>query len=882
MAIRTEHAVQTIAPQTRQAVGLNTYIETQPKPGAGQDLMQIADALGILGNKIEKSEAERKAEAERKKAENEKLFTENLDYYANTFMADRSNGIVDATQVGRAFPGASPIVAGKITSLIGANWAEEYTRGKFDEFLASNPEAHTDPNVQRAFFASLRQEIAEKTQGNPFYGSGAIGKANSIINEYQGNLQREAAKFHQDLLEQDFTNNVVSGLQGQPIVGNNPYGGMAPAPTVDFLKSRLVVPDRVSDVADMRPDFAEGIAGLIQAAPPGIAEGLGILSGTRSVARQQALWDDALKKYGSPEKARKWVAPPGKSKHNSGEAADLSFNGKSLKHAPKEVVDWVHQNAAQFGLHFPLANENWHVEPIGSRGAPGPTREAAARGPGIDPATSPTALLEMVGTAESEGQYNAIYGNAWQTDVPLTTMTLNEVLDHQRTLIASGAQGSAAGKYQMLPKTLRGLIKDLGLTGDEVFSPSMQDMLALQLLKRRGYDDFTSGKITASEFQDNLAKEWASLPTTAGTGYYDGQNPRVNGDQLRVAMSTVGEVPNPLLTLDQYAGQTSSINPVRRRQIIVDQAVNLAVARRDTSFLDRIPTEFLSVPDIELKVAQARERVSQLTFDDWNHRRQVDEFHRKEALEGTQRQILQELQEGKLEIGKYMDDPDAYEFARRVRADEMVPPVVSAANKAKLESLLMAYGTGGFPADYPGANVLEKMRLTIIGTEGLTAADRAQMLGNLDTYAAGVDLVTDSQANAHYNNSVGLGLQAYLMTIPGDMAKKFGGNPSGAIRNVFDTTYEGLVLEAIQDGRWPISGADKREMLKAASEAANDAFKQLQSLPDQPAVAPAAQPAATPARDPLEPLPSKADLAANPELASTLSVEELSAILSKP
>jgi LAS superfamily LD-carboxypeptidase LdcB len=51
---------------------------------------------------------------------------------------------------------------------------------------------------------------------------------------------------------------------------------------------------------------------------------LRINSGYRSVERQTELWNAALKKYGSPEAARRWVAPPGHSNHNRGIAADLA------------------------------------------------------------------------------------------------------------------------------------------------------------------------------------------------------------------------------------------------------------------------------------------------------------------------------------------------------------------------------------------------------------------------------------------------------------------------------------------------------------------------------------------------------------------------------
>lgn len=132
-------------------------------------------------------------------------------------------------------------------------------------------------------------------------------------------------------------------------------------------------------VDGLNESFATNLAAMMQDAPPEIRDGLGIYSGYRSVERQEQLWAGALKKYGSPEKARKWVAPPGRSNHNHGQAVDLSYNGQSLRHAPKEVVDWVHQNAKKYGMYFPLSNENWHIEPLGTRGTAASSGTVAPR-----------------------------------------------------------------------------------------------------------------------------------------------------------------------------------------------------------------------------------------------------------------------------------------------------------------------------------------------------------------------------------------------------------------------------------------------------------------------------------------------------------------------
>lgn len=123
-------------------------------------------------------------------------------------------------------------------------------------------------------------------------------------------------------------------------------------------------PDAVTGLAD---PFEQSLQQMFLDAPPEVQEVLRVTSGYRSPEVQERLWQEALVKYGSPEAARKWVAPPGKSQHNHGSAVDLKYLSPAAQ-------DWVHANAAKYGLHFPMAHEPWHIEPVGARsGQPGPT-----------------------------------------------------------------------------------------------------------------------------------------------------------------------------------------------------------------------------------------------------------------------------------------------------------------------------------------------------------------------------------------------------------------------------------------------------------------------------------------------------------------------------
>jgi hypothetical protein len=112
---------------------------------------------------------------------------------------------------------------------------------------------------------------------------------------------------------------------------------------------------RPDAMSGMNAQFRAALQGLISSAPNGIREQLQVFSGYRSPTKQAELYDRALQKYGSPQAARQWVAPPNRSQHNKGMAADLKYLSPQAK-------AWVRENAPVHGLSFPLKNEPWHVE----------------------------------------------------------------------------------------------------------------------------------------------------------------------------------------------------------------------------------------------------------------------------------------------------------------------------------------------------------------------------------------------------------------------------------------------------------------------------------------------------------------------------------------
>lgn len=107
----------------------------------------------------------------------------------------------------------------------------------------------------------------------------------------------------------------------------------------------------------MQPQFQKTIVQLGVSYKNTFNEKLIINSAFRSPAYQKILFDQAVAKYGSVDKARKWVAPPGRSMHNKGLAIDINYHGKQLDKAEQAGF------FPEFGVWRPMRHETWHAEP---------------------------------------------------------------------------------------------------------------------------------------------------------------------------------------------------------------------------------------------------------------------------------------------------------------------------------------------------------------------------------------------------------------------------------------------------------------------------------------------------------------------------------------
>lgn len=131
-------------------------------------------------------------------------------------------------------------------------------------------------------------------------------------------------------------------------------------------------------------------------------------------------------------------------------------------------------------------------------------------------------VFNKIVSGESK-DYNTIYSRSKiKTSKPLTEMTVGEVRAWQDKSVAAGSKSSAAGRFQIIRKTLDSLIDEGVISKDDIFDEETQNKAFLGLLDRRNYttlknqiqatDDPAKKKKIAQKLQNNLAMEFASIP----------------------------------------------------------------------------------------------------------------------------------------------------------------------------------------------------------------------------------------------------------------------------------------------------------------------------------------------------------------------------------
>lgn len=205
--------------------------------------------------------------------------------------------------------------------------------------------------------------------------------------------------------------------------------------------------------------------------------------------------------------------------------------------------------------------------PIMTPSSPSITPSSSASSSATSSSTTPTksSLLDLIASGESgkAGYDAANKGKAG--DMPggypgLSKMTVNDVMRLQ-----SEGKVFATGRYQIIPKTLAGLMSgaygNTGVKGSDLYDASTQDKLGTALINKR----LQQGGGDPVKTQLALSQEFASIadPST-GKSYYEGKGNNkasISTEQIQASLSGTGtKINGSVLASASGARETASMS----------------------------------------------------------------------------------------------------------------------------------------------------------------------------------------------------------------------------------------------------------------------------------------------------------------------------------
>ena len=163
-----------------------------------------------------------------------------------------------------------------------------------------------------------------------------------------------------------------------------------------------------------------------------------------------------------------------------------------------------------------------------------------------------------------------------------------------------------------------------------------------------------------------------------------------------VTSSTNLNVPKSLQALDKLAGETTSINKFKRREIITDSVIAYAIENRDIDALNSVQGVLLGGKE-RVKISKARNTVLNLIESDFDRAKKLEAYELNESIKNEKKLVLQTIQDGGEVSVQSLKHPESVTFFEKMRNINLMDTNESLSNRENYEEdLSQAMITGDY------------------------------------------------------------------------------------------------------------------------------------------------------------------------------------------
>ena len=208
-----------------------------------------------------------------------------------------------------------------------------------------------------------------------------------------------------------------------------------------------------------------------------------------------------------------------------------------------------------------------------------------------------SSVKQLVLKAESGGDYNAYnLGKAGVTGpkLDLTKMKIKEVMQLQKE-----KKVFAAGGFQIIPETMKGVVKGMGLTGEETFDVEMQDKMFQHLLLSKPATKklYETGDVSlVPQAEEEISGTWAGIKSgKTGKSVYAGVGGNVGTIEASQMESALRRSVIPTQTAIQTTPEVKNTTvPQKLKSPKSAGGTTLGVVNNNTNIINPAPTYTVS------------------------------------------------------------------------------------------------------------------------------------------------------------------------------------------------------------------------------------------------------------------------------------------------
>lgn len=309
---------------------------------------------------------------------------------------------------------------------------------------------------------------------------------------------------------------------------------------------------------------------------------------------------------------------------------------------------------------------------------------------------------------------------------------------------------------------------------------------------------------------DQELRGWENGWQSQTASYHQKVQGEAFATEIGQALSSGGNLED----IDKKWAQSSSLNNLERKKLVVDTVIQRAYATDDPSLLTKIPTVFLN-DEYKKQLKQAELQIQQIRIGKVRDAQFLENVQREEQTRTMKGDIIKTMASGgQVNPAQYAGNPEAFNYAMNMKDQAILPDTLSVGNATRIKTAILNGSTVG---------TLNQNQVVdqIMANPAINPKEKQKLIEEVPKLLEGMLIMRDDSVTSAMTNRLDPVIKAIET---GPFAKLFqiqGVNIRAQALNTFQNQLQQSMVAWFEDPKfgggkqWPV-GLEKQRIINEA------------------------------------------------------------------